>query len=535
MANPYSVKIDQISLENFQSLKDRVDIPIRPLTFLYGPNSAGKSSIYDALSFVDAFFKSDHLKVQSLFRRWAHKKPNDINGNSHPINKMTIQVKFSSWEFLLGGGHGSLGDPASVPEEFWRCSKLKELVSESEGPYDLNLELIPTIFQSKEDGYVSPSLMASYDLTVSACGLKIMQLFTPEDEDTYEIKFFPTAFGSMFSELAERHGVSDTDPRLLQVQCWPHNYGRGLELQDDASNSSYDRDLVKIANHIIRCFSESNFLPVVVSSDRSTIQNSELSNFFNSPWSKEGIPQKFLNAPVGAVEALNKVSEGAISAISKSKFDQILFEKGMNTRMVDEESLLDFVNRSLSHHLFLDQGYQISFDVCELNPPIRVDVEKDSYVALLIAHLLDSYGRRMTFEDVGTGISCVVPVIVGIYGWQSFIQQPELHLHPALQSALGDILVESLHREEKGRHLIETHSDYLLLRCLRRIRETSNGLLSKDNNLHIRPTDVSILYFDPQADGSTRIKPIRVSSQGDFLDRWPRGFFEERGKDLFDE
>jgi predicted ATPase len=104
-----------------------------------------------------------------------------------------------------------------------------------------------------------------------------------------------------------------------------------------------------------------------------------------------------------------------------------------------------------------------------------------------------------------------------------------------LQSALGDIFVESENREEKGRHFIETHSDYLLLRCLRRIRETTNGRLSNDSNLRIQPTDVSILYFEPQSDGSTRIKPIRVSSQGDFLDRWPRGFFEERGKDLFDE
>ena len=117
----------------------------------------------------------------------------------------------------------------------------------------------------------------------------------------------------------------------------------------------------------------------------------------------------------------------------------------------------------------------------------------------------------------------------------SFIQQPELHLHPALQSALGDILVEQVNRENPGRYFIETHSDYLLLRCLRRIRETSNGKYSAESKLRLKPEDISILYFEPQTDGVTSIKKIRASTQGDFLDRWPRGFFEERGKDLFDE
>ena len=167
--------------------------------------------------------------------------------------------------------------------------------------------------------------------------------------------------------------------------------------------------------------------------------------------------------------------------------------------------------------------------------PTGVSSDKDHYVALLIAHLLDGSGRRMTFEDVGTGISCVVPVIVGMFESQSFIQQPELHLHPALQSSLGDILVESVNRKKARRHLIETHSDYLLLRCLRRIRETSNGRISANSSLQLSPDKVSLLYFDPQQDGSTLIKSIRVSTQGDFLDRWPRGFFEERGKDIFDE
>jgi predicted ATPase len=53
--------------------------------------------------------------------------------------------------------------------------------------------------------------------------------------------------------------------------------------------------------------------------------------------------------------------------------------------------------------------------------------------------------------------------------------------------------------------------------------------------LALRPEDLRVLYFEPQPDGYTKVKNIRVSTQGDFIDRWPRGFFEERSKELFDE
>ena len=114
------------------------------------------------------------------------------------------------------------------------------------------------------------------------------------------------------------------------------------------------------------------------------------------------------------------------------------------------------------------------------------------------------------------------------------MQQPELHLHPALQSALGDICIEAVNAGP-ALHILETHSEYILLRCLKRIRQTTYGRQPGESPLRLKPEQIVVLYFDPQPDGSTRVKRIRVTEDGDFMDRWPRGFFEERGKDLFDE
>jgi AAA15 family ATPase/GTPase len=41
-----------ITLENFKAFKAPQYIPIKPITLVFGPNSAGKSSIIHALAFL---------------------------------------------------------------------------------------------------------------------------------------------------------------------------------------------------------------------------------------------------------------------------------------------------------------------------------------------------------------------------------------------------------------------------------------------------------------------------------------------------
>lgn len=528
------VRINKISLENFQTIRERVEIPIKPLTFLFGPNSSGKSSILDAIKLFKAVFKDGDSDVEDYFRRWAHlPKQTEISGKSR-VEKMTIEIEFSAWEFLIGGRH-FLGLTETLPSEYWTPTGLKNILSETEGPYQAKIEFVPSNFQTSDDGYISRSSLAHVDITISANGLKLMRLFLDDDEDNPQVEFYPKAFGSMFAELTTRHDVDIDSPNVFKISCYPPVYGNGLEVYGLGNNEPYDRDLFAIANHIFRCFSEAEFLPNIVSADRSTIPNRQLACVFGGDAFVQGIPGRFLNSPIDAVEAISDMSSGTILEICKSKFLEVQEMKSEENRtLINFESLHDFVNRSLSQHLFLDQGYQIGFDICEIKPP-EISSVSDSFVALVVAYLIDNASRKLTFQDVGTGISCVVPVISAMHKLQSFIQQPELHLHPALQSALGDIFVEQVNQENPGRHFIETHSDYLLLRCLRRIRETSNGKYPSDSKLRLRPEDISILYFEPQPEGVTTIKKIRASTQGDFIDRWPRGFFEERGKDLFDE
>lgn len=148
-------------------------------------------------------------------------------------------------------------------------------------------------------------------------------------------------------------------------------------------------------------------------------------------------------------------------------------------------------------------------------------------------YLEDQDGRKLDFSQVGSGISYVMPILASLHGAKiSWVAQPELHLHPAAQCEMGDVFLRAFNRGHFS--VVETHSEHMLLRVLKRVRQTTQRC-NADNELNCPPEAVSVLYFDPQEDGSTQVKQMRVSRLGDFKDRWPNGFFEERGKELFDE
>ncbi|MBK8578097.1 MAG: AAA family ATPase, partial [Candidatus Accumulibacter sp.] len=130
---------------------------------------------------------------------------------------------------------------------------------------------------------------------------------------------------------------------------------------------------------------------------------------------------------------------------------------------------------------------------------------------------------RLDPSDVGVGISQVLPIVVGAVapgGSVLAIEQPELHIHPAMQVALGDLFIEGATKRGMS-FLIETHSEHLILRLMRRIREGS-----------ISPTQIGVVFVEP-VQGGRRFVELGIDEEGDFIDEWPGGFFEESFREKF--
>lgn len=148
---------------------------------------------------------------------------------------------------------------------------------------------------------------------------------------------------------------------------------------------------------------------------------------------------------------------------------------------------------------------------------------------------------RIDPHDCAIGIAQLVPVVVaGVTAQPNrekpdqvgmfLIEQPELHNHPSVEVGLGDLFIETVHQKQ-CRFILETHGEHLMLRMLRRIRQTTDKELPDGVN-GLLPDEIAVYYVERTREG-VNIKRLRIDETGEFLDNWPKGFFDERAEELF--
>ena len=111
------------------------------------------------------------------------------------------------------------------------------------------------------------------------------------------------------------------------------------------------------------------------------------------------------------------------------------------------------------------------------------------------------------------------------------IEQPELHLHPRLQAELGDLFIQAAKGVTAHNLLLETHSEMIPLRIMRRIRNSIEGSLPPHVPA-IASSDVAIYYVGLH-DSVTVVRKLELDEEGQLLDPWPEGFFEEGFRERF--
>ena len=131
-------------------------------------------------------------------------------------------------------------------------------------------------------------------------------------------------------------------------------------------------------------------------------------------------------------------------------------------------------------------------------------------------------GPEVRLTDVGFGVSQVLPVLVLCYyvpeGSILILEQPEAHLHPKVQSELADLLIEVV-KNRKLQIILESHSEHLLIRLMRRIAEEQ---ISADD---------TAFYFCEMNEGTSEIERLNVDDYGN-ITNWPQNFFGDEMGDL---
>jgi predicted ATPase len=152
--------------------------------------------------------------------------------------------------------------------------------------------------------------------------------------------------------------------------------------------------------------------------------------------------------------------------------------------------------------------------------------ESDSFLDVIDIFQVHQKGLETPrhLSELGIGVSQVLPVVVQCLlaspGELVLLQQPELHLHPALQQRLGDFLLACA---RSGRQIIlETHSEYLISRLALRVAEDQTGQIGDD---------LFNVLLTEKGDNGTEYKPAEIDRYGSIT--WPTDFFDEGASEAY--
>lgn len=230
----------------------------------------------------------------------------------------------------------------------------------------------------------------------------------------------------------------------------------------------------------------------------------------------------------------NKILED-ISKELKRKFMGIIYTGAIRAlgeryyRIVEDEFSGDYtVNNDISRQLynfktnktdslklfnnFIYEHFNFKIDVITLNTkdnePIFffVEIEKD--------------GKKNNLVDVGAGYSQILPILYACFGKERnisatiVIEQPELHLHPKMQSDLLDLILKLSKKNPNLKFIIETHSSLVIDRI------GKNIMMENYNS-----KDINVFIFNKKE--NLEIKKTKYGEDG-ILEEWPIRFFSAK-------
>lgn len=185
----------------------------------------------------------------------------------------------------------------------------------------------------------------------------------------------------------------------------------------------------------------------------------------------------------------------------------------------DDEVLPEMVEPTVSSKLF----QQVQFWMQQFFPGCEIVVERVSVINAVTLGIRTSedtgFHRPM---HVGFGLTQILPIVVAALAAKKddllIIENPEVHLHPAGQSMMGQFL--GTVASAGVQIIVETHSDHLL-----------NGVRRAVKSRSLHPDKVNIHYFQPRDIEGSQVASPQIDVEGN-ISYWPKGFFDQYEVDM---
>ena len=546
------MRITRISLTNFRSFKDTQSIEIAPVTLLFGPNSVGKSSVLMALAYVQQILKKGHCNPQKL-DALGNKTIGGFRALVHGQDlQKTIRIRLD----YASGKTPFVYYSANVDE---MANHIQNVVYVLMNDFGGSIESGSIEFEIAWSERFKQAYVKNY--RVWANDVYVGCIHSSEDQKNTLIRELNTQhpllvpynnddwLESQYGEAEERKPLEadeyHTEFEQVLNQLNPNPASTASVSDKEATGADFVNRTAPIA---LVCRSGAvPLLGVPVVTNLVGQNFDEPDEHINFLVVREVLSQAFVLPLDKLLEYLDKsVQIGPIRVVPDNDYvpnphpeqkDWVdgsaawdLLHKDPNS----DDAIRKLIRRTSEWFASsdkLDAGYEI------INKSIAESLHADDYEGDL-----GLFSKRHVFfkelrsnillsaNQLGTGISQVLPIVVAANHDDIAlisVEQPELHIHPRFQVELADVFLRA---KQKHSFLIETHSEHIILRLLKRIRQTTDKELP-ENYQPIEEDDVSIVYLEPTENGVVT-KRIRVDEDGEFVDRWPQGFFVERREEL---
>jgi len=533
--------LKSIGIQNFKAIGKMAHIPLKPITLIFGPNSAGKSSIIQSLLMLKQSIGGKAKEILQVKGEYVDLGTYKEFIYRHNLNN-ELSFKFELVNFLDTAFNLEADVYSSLPEWDDLIDKLNTLLDGQPVFLVVNIKSVNGKVKASKFDFLVGS--RSSEPVISYCSMENNKFYA-EVNASHD-------FWQKFVDTVEKDQINQSITEILQQSLEKNK--NGLSDEEFSEYKKMVDDLLrkvdsaeKVPQRVQVQFEDMaqadivsvGFLPrylgldLVFGNDLKTRYelldiNDILSERIAIDCFKDsatylsqasGCIEFFLNH-FEHIEPLRKAPQRYYSKVDDASLIKVYGEESFFDYLSDENKI-ELVNETLER---IGVGYKISLrsfaevsdDLCSIN--------------LINIHT----GISSPLKDVGVGVSQVLPIVISCLSGKKrtfAIEQPELHLHPAAQTELGDLFINSALGENKNSFVIETHSEHLILRLLRRIRETADGELP-EGCTPIKPEDVAVLYVQPGKDGAEVIE-LPVNEDGQFDRPWPNGFFAERAKELF--
>lgn len=571
-------RLSSITLENFKGYAKSQTIPIKPLTLVFGPNSAGKSSIFHALAFLKWCQSKNNCDPDMVELGWESVRLGGISNlvHDHDLSKsMKIGLGYlrenqwgdeqinTEWKFQ------SLQSPDSNSQTYTasecNISTNGELIGEFVNrPNDEVTHTPETLDENLSQFENSNSVGINWRGRTRYTDSEIESIshILPKDEEPFSnpfAKLFDRAWDefihgvSSFTSSLDNHSKESLSKLREQFigEFTAHINEEGIRFKGlyPGYTNLFDRDSRN--QHLYHEW-DYELLNMRNGLASGSLTRGDRWQFFDKVLRRSMCKGKdgrhrgnYLMIPelMGAEMFWifqDHIHVGPLRQPPFRDLDEatLLERKEWEpwARLIQDDNLRRKVSEALKA---LGVDYEIIKGMQETRTSFPGSNLQENKSSKAVLRFLAKNGKVATSHlDLGFGVSTILPLVVALHSDCSLltIEQPELHIHPQLQTGLGDLLIKKALRERpdggKTTILVESHSEHLLLRIMKRMQQTAEGKLP-EGIPPVHPDDLALLFVSPGPEGSL-VQEIGLNERGELIKAWPGGFFEEGFNEMFD-